>query len=155
MKNPSVPRVLALDLEATLISNAVSQFPHPQLFEFLERCKELFPRVVMFTTVREELFRQIARRLVEEDAAPGWLSELECIHWTGTIKDLAFIPGCVADEAILVDDLAAYVHPAQRAQWVKVDPFERLFDDSDAGLSQVLKELEARVRPDGAKGALP
>ena len=61
----------------------------------------------------------------------------------------------MAEEAILVDDLAAYVHPAQRAQWVKVDPFERLFDDSDAGLSKVLKELEARVRPDGAKGALP
>lgn len=109
----------------------------------------------MFTSVREEPFRQIARTLVEEGAVPGWFAELECISWTGRIKDLAFIPGCVADEAILVDDLAAYVHPEQRPQWVKVDPFEPPFDDSDAGLLKVLKELEARVRPDGAKGARP
>jgi len=41
--------VLALDLEGTLISNAMSQIPWPGLAGFLNRCAELFPRIVMFT----------------------------------------------------------------------------------------------------------
>ncbi|ARN18440.1 hypothetical protein A4W93_00070 [Piscinibacter gummiphilus] len=138
---------MALDLEATLISSAVSQFPRPGLFEFLVRCRELFPRVVMFTTVREQLLRDIAGTLVDERAAPEWFRELEYVHWTGTTKDLSFIPGCPVGEALLVDDLAAYVHPGQQAQWVQAEPFEPPFDGSDTGLTKVLEKLEERVSP--------
>lgn len=146
------PTVLALDLEATLISSAVSQFPRPGLFEFLERCKALFPRVVMFTTIREERFRVIARTLVEEGTVPAWFARLECVGWTGPTKDLKFIAGCTPEEALLVDDLSAYVHSGQHSQWVQVEPFQPPFLASDQGLTKVLEELEKRARPPALPG---
>jgi hypothetical protein len=50
---------IALDLEGTLISNAVSQFPRPGLFTFLEYCHKSFDRLVIFTAVNEVRFRSI------------------------------------------------------------------------------------------------
>jgi len=139
------PTVLALDLEATLISSAVSQFPRPLLREFLEACRELFPRIVMFTTIEEERFRQIAQTLVGEGSAPPWFEQLEHVEWTGSTKDLAFVAGCAIEDVVLVDDLAAYIHPGQESRWVQVEPFEPPFDGSDRGLLKVLVELERRV----------
>lgn len=72
--------MLALDLEGTLVSNAMSQIPRPGLYAFLERCKCLFPRIVMLTTVEQGRFRQIAVLLVEEGYAPPWFSEVEYSH---------------------------------------------------------------------------
>ena len=43
------PIVVAIDLEGTLISNAVSQFPRPGLYYFLEYCYKNFDRLVIFT----------------------------------------------------------------------------------------------------------
>jgi hypothetical protein len=141
------PRVLALDLEGTLLSNAVSQFPRPGLFEFLERANGLFPRLVMFTTVQEKLFRQIASTLAAEKTVPAWFPQLEYVHWTGATKDLAFIPDCAVAEALLVDDYAVYVHPGQQAQWVHVQPFQPPFEGgTDLELQEVLKELKERLR---------
>src|SRR5690606_29950088 len=70
----SPPKVLALDLEGTLISNAVSQIPRPGLFDFLTRCRDSFSRIVMFTTVSEKRFRDIAGLLVKEGFAPTWFA---------------------------------------------------------------------------------
>lgn len=140
------PTVLALDLEATLISSAVSQFPRPFLAEFLVRCQELFPRIVMFTTIDEERFRRVAQTLVDEGLAPSWFQQLECVAWTGPTKDLAFVPGCAVEDVLLVDDLAAYIHPGQESRWVQVEPFEPPFHGTDRGLTRVLEELEKRVR---------
>ena len=53
-------KVIALDLERTLISNAVSQFPRHGLFDFLENCRSISERIVIFTTVEDILFRSIA-----------------------------------------------------------------------------------------------
>lgn len=139
------PVVLALDLEGTLISSAVSQFPRPHLFSFLERCQTLFSRIVMFTTVNEPRFRQIAQTLADEHTVPAWFPQIEYVHWDGATKDLSFIPGCDVEDAWLVDDIAAYVHPGQHVQWVQVEPFEPPFDQSDTGLTKVLLEIEARV----------
>lgn len=147
------PIVLALDLEATLISTAISQFPRPGLRGFLERCRELFPRLVMFTSVAEPRFREIARTLVTEDAAPAWFQDLEYVQWHGATKDLSFIPGCVTREVLLLDDCASYVHPGQQEQWVKIEPFEPPFDSSDTGLSRALTDLEARAEPWRTRGA--
>jgi hypothetical protein len=141
------PRVLALDFEGTLVSNAVSQFPRPGLFEFLEGANDLFPRLVMFTTVQEKLFRQIASTLAAEKAVPEWFPRLEYVHWTGATKDLALIPDCTVPEALLVDDYAVYIHPGQQAQWVQVQPFQPPFEGgTDLELQEVLKELEERLR---------
>jgi len=137
--------VLALDLEGTLISNAMSQIPRPGLFAFLERCRALFPRVVMFTTVREERFRRIATLLVAEGAAPAWFADIEYVSWEGKTKDLTSIPGAGAGETLLVDDFEAVVHPGQEPQWVQVDYFAPPYDEQDTGLAKVLEALQLRL----------
>lgn len=136
-------QVLALDLEGTLISNAMSQIPRPGLFAFLERCREMFPRVVMFTTVNEVRFRAIARLLVEEGYAPAWFQDIEFVQWQGQTKDLSFIPGAEVTTTLLVDDFEVYVHPGQEAQWVQVAYFDYPYLTTDMGLAQVLQQLDA------------
>lgn len=135
-------KVLALDLEGTLISNAVSVFPRPHLGHFLERCQWMFERLVVFTTVSEPRFRTIAATLASEGAVPSWFQDLEYAHWSGPTKDLTFIPGCKAGEVLLLDDLEAYVHPGQLDRWVRIAQFEPPYAETDAELLRVLKGLE-------------
>lgn len=139
------PTVLALDLEGTLISNAMSQIPRPGLAAFLTRCEAMFERIVVFTTVRESRFRKIAQLLVEEDCAPAWFASVEYVNWSGATKDLSFIPGIQAQQALLVDDYEIYVHPGQEGQWVRVAHFESPYSESDQGLASVLKVLRQRL----------
>jgi hypothetical protein len=61
---------IALDLEGTLVSNAVSQFPRPRLFTFLEYCRQNFDRLVIFTAVNEVRFRSISRTLAQSQDLP-------------------------------------------------------------------------------------
>ncbi len=82
-------QVIALDLEGTLISNAHSQIPQPGLRRFLESCKELVGRVVMFTTVDELRFRRIASQLVKERHAPHWFAEIEYVARDCETQNLA------------------------------------------------------------------
>ena len=137
--------VLALDLEGTLISNAMSQIPRPGLFDFLERCRALFPRIVMFTTVHEERFRRIATLLVADGAAPAWFADIEYVTWKGETKDLGYIPNADVGETLLVDDFEVYVHSGQESQWVQVDYFDHPYDEQDTGLAKVLVALQLRL----------
>lgn len=139
--------VLALDLEGTLISNAVSQIPRPGLHAFLTACAEHFPRVVMFTAVREEKFREIARLLVEEGAAPRWFLGIEYTQWSGSIKDLSFIPNADPARCRLVDDIASYVHPEQQDQWIRIQTYDHPYPDDDAELARVLGLLRGDHPP--------
>ncbi len=138
--------VLALDLEGTLISNAMSQIPRPGLAEFLTRCAELFPRIVMFTTVKEERFRKIARLLVDERVAPTWFADMEYIAWHGETKDLQFVPGVHPHQVLLVDDFEKYVHPGQEAQWLQIEHFDHPYSSADNGLAKMLNTLATRTR---------
>jgi hypothetical protein len=138
-------KVLALDLEGTLISNAVSQIARPGLFDFLEACREIFPRIVIFTSVNEERFRSIANRLTTEGYAPNWFADIEYINWTGETKDLKFVEGVSPEEILLVDDYAKYVHQGQESQWIKVPDFDYPYSDDDPGLRDVLQLLRIRV----------
>jgi hypothetical protein len=137
---------LGLDLEGTLISNAMSQIPRPGLFEFLSRCHELFPRIAIFTTVNQERFRSIARLLVEEMLVPPWFADVEYISWRGETKDLAFIPGASVQDALLVDDFEKLVHPGQESQWLQVEYFDYPYEANDTGLAKMAKILEERVQ---------
>ena len=140
--------VLALDLEGTLISNAMSQIPRPGLHAFLMRCSELFPRIVMFTTVKEDRFRVIARLLVSEGVAPAWFADVEYVHWHGETKNLAFVPDASVESTLLVDDFEKYVHPGQERQWLQIEYFDYPYASSDTGLSAMLPMLEARRHGD-------
>jgi NLI interacting factor-like phosphatase len=138
-------KVLALDLEGTLISNAVSQIARPGLFDFLEDCRVLFPRIVIFTSVNEERFRAIAMLLTIEGYAPNWFADIEYITWTGETKNLNYIDGVSPEEILLVDDYEKYVHPGQAGQWIKAPDFDYPYSDDDQGLREVLQLLRMRV----------
>ncbi|WP_367351798.1 NIF family HAD-type phosphatase [Achromobacter animicus] len=137
--------LLALDLEGTLISNAISQIPRPGLSSFLISCRALFPRIVMYTTVSEARFRAIARLLVSEGEAPDWFAELEVVDWNGQTKDLALIPSAALEDCLLVDDFEGYVHRGQREQWVRVACFSHPYVTSDRELENTLHELRHRI----------
>lgn len=128
---------LALDLEGTLISNAISQFPRPGLFEFLEFCRNTFPRVVTFTGVEERRFRKVACQLILEGAAPRWFGDVIHVYWRGEFKDLRIIPDATVDTCLLVDDLEDIIRPDQKARWIRIEPFERPYPSSDSELMRV------------------
>lgn len=136
--------VIALDLEGTLISNAMSQIPRPGLYDFLEGCKAITDRVVIYTTVKKDRFLSIANLLANEKLVPDWFRKLEYIHWSGGTKDLSIIPGTVVDRTVLVDDFYIYVHPGQEDQWVEIAQFDSPYSDDDNELARVLDELKAR-----------
>ena len=135
---------LALDLEGTLISNAVSAFPRPGLLDFLSFCRETFDRVVIFTSVPETAARRIMGILAVEGSAPAWFADLELFVCERHMqKDLERIgpPG----DVWLVDDQEAYILPGQRNQWISIHEFMPPFTQMDEELThvevQILKKL--------------
>ncbi|WP_142806923.1 NIF family HAD-type phosphatase [Stenotrophomonas maltophilia] len=147
------PSILALDLEGTLISNAVSQIPRPGLYEFLQYAQGQFDQLVMFTTVDEMRFRRIAALLVSEGKAPDWFVQLAYTTWSGRTKDLTFVSPTLG-EALLFDDHAAYVHPGQEVLWVEVPLFGSPYLAEDEGLLIAKRCLEERIEA-LASGSLP
>lgn len=139
------PTILALDLEGTLISNAVSQIPRPGLYPFLERVRTQFDHVVMFTTVDERVFRSIAALLVAEGEAPAWFSELPYTCWEGATKDLTYVSSTLG-EALLLDDHAAYIHPGQERWWVEIPLFGSPYDQKDVGLLIAGQRIDERIK---------
>ena len=140
-------RTLALDLEGTLISNAVSLFPRPGLFRFLESCRQLVPRLVVYTAVDEHRFRELGRLLAGEGEVPEWFAGLEHVAWSERYKDLRLIPGADPASTRLLDDLEEAVHPEQRAQWIPIAPYDPRCDDDE--LSRVLAELRTQPADPG------
>lgn len=69
-------RKIALDLEGTLISYAVSQFPRPGLRNFLDFCGASFAHVCLYTAIRDELCVPIIQTMVNERNAPEWMLEV-------------------------------------------------------------------------------
>ncbi|MBA0386497.1 hypothetical protein D7U91_01435 [Stenotrophomonas maltophilia] len=138
------PTILALDLEGTLISNAVSQIPRPGLWNFLERAQASFQQLVMFTAVARPVARRVAALLSDEGFAPVWFRDIPCIDWTGSTKDLRFVSP-ILGETLLLDDQISYVREDQRAFWIEVPEFEPPYPPSDAGLEIALSRIEARV----------
>jgi len=148
-------KVLALDLEGTLIDDARSGQPRPGLREFLAFCDERFGRVAVFTTVEEADAREVLADLDRVGSLPpGLLDRLEFIAWTGEYKDLGFVPGAAPAEVVLVDDDADWVRPDQRGQWVPVAPWH---GGPDAELVRVRAVLERWLTSTAAavKGLLP
>ncbi len=135
--------VLALDLEGTLISNAVSQFPRPGLREFIEFCLRSFGRVVLFTAVNEARVRSILKVLAEEGELPtSFADSVEVVAWSGKVKDLRFIKNAEPHEILLVDDREEYVAPGQHSRWIPIREFEGPTTPEDRELGYVAQTLE-------------
>lgn len=143
------PTILALDLEGTLISNAVSQIPRPGLCRFLEDVQSHFSQLMMFTTVPEEHFRNIANLLVHEGNAPPWFASLHYIDWTGNTKDLRLAAPHLG-EALLLDDHGPYVHPGQEHLWVQIPLFASPYAPEDDGLAIAFRLLLDRINSTGS-----
>jgi hypothetical protein len=136
--------IIALDLEGVLISTAVSQFPRPGLYRFLEGCHRL-GRVVLYTTVPPERVRPIAERLVVEGQAPDWFRQVEIVDWPRRGgKDLNAIPGAAGATVVLVDDMIENALPGQEAQCIEAAGYTGVEHEDDA-LAQVLEELTQRL----------
>ncbi|MCU1206317.1 NIF family HAD-type phosphatase [Stenotrophomonas maltophilia] len=138
------PTILALDLEGTLISNAISQIPRPGLYRFLVGMRSKFDQLVIFTTVPEERVHQIAELLVAEGSAPDWFAQLRYVRWSGETKDLSYVSSCVGD-ALLLDDYASYVHPGQEHLWVEVPLFGSPYLPNDGGLEIASQRVVMRI----------
>lgn len=130
-------KVLALDLEGTLISNAMSQFPRPGLRPFLEWCFRTFPRVVLFTGVEQEHAHGVLMSLSAHGDAPPAVEHMDVILWHGDHKDLNFISGATPGECRLVDDLEHYIKPSQREQWIPIKSWMSPYSTDDRELQRV------------------
>jgi hypothetical protein len=141
-------RVLALDLERTLIDDALSARPRPGLLGFLAFCHERFERVALFTTVEEADARAVLRDLARRGhLPPGMLERLEYVGWSGKYKDLGLVPGAVPEAVLLVDDDGGWVRPDQRDRWVAIAGWD---GGPDRELERVRSVLEGRLA--GAAG---
>lgn len=133
--------LLCMDLEGTLISNAVSQIPRPGLYAFLEGVAEVC-ELMLYTSVSSERVHAIRNLLVEEGVAPAWFLDLSVCHPSGTIKDKA---RCGRLDALLLDDQAGVIAPGDESWWVPVAEFSPPYSDDDHELSKVLDVIRSRV----------
>lgn len=138
------PSILALDLEGTLISNAVSQIPRPGLRDFLDYAGSTFDEVVLFTTVPRHMSLRIALLLAEEGHVPGWFTEVRYVEWTGSTKDLRFVSPLLG-QALLLDDHRPYIHRGQHKFWVEAPLFASPYLADDSGLQVSQRRIGKRV----------
>ncbi len=140
--------LIALDLEGTLVSNAMSIFPRPGLHTFLTRCLEHGERVVVFTAVSTPRARSIVELLANEGTAPSWFGQVAIVEWSGPYKDLRFAGIEDPTTGLLVDDLESYILPEQKAQWISIEPYVSPYSDQDRELEVTWAKIAARLRPD-------
>ena len=134
-------KIVALDLEGTLISNAMSQIARPHLKLFLEGLKAHSKKIVIYTTISNDKFLEIANLLIEESSVPEWFNQLEYINWKGKYKDLKNVSNNI-DEVLIVDDYEDYIVPEQKCQWVSIKQFEHPYSDNDKELLKILEDIK-------------
>ena len=160
-------KVLALDLEATIVSNAGSRLPRPGLYSFLEFCRETFDEVVLFTAVQKEVARDVLEELAAKKHAPPWCAKMPIVLWheqddipgrhliqLGRYKDLLFVklmfPGVVIPNIWIVDDNRYWIREYQRHQHIEVPPWDPAFNGAksspDDRTLEELREVLQRIR---------
>ena len=139
-------KLLALDLEGTLVDNALTADARPGLFDFLEFCEERFDRVALLTTVDEETAREVLEGLERGGQVPGvFVDRVEYVDWSGEHKDLRFVPNATPDEILFVDDDPGWVHPDQQGRWISIAAWN---GGADTELARVRAVLEQMDRPE-------
>ncbi len=139
-------RVLALDLEGTLLTVTYNPVPRPGLREFLTYCCANFPRVALFTAADRVSAMEALQECLRCGAVPlAFMEKVEFVEWEGEYKDLRLVSDCQPSEVLLVDDNASWIHPEQRDLWVPIAEFSsRNADGADCELERVQSVLEAR-----------
>lgn len=141
----TVETTLALDLEGTLISTAISVFPRPHLREFLEGCTNYFDRFVLYTSVAPERARAIAELLAREGDAPEWFADIEIVAWdrSRTVKDLQLVRYADLEATWLLDDQAVCVAEGQEERWIAAQEWLHPYPNDDTELLRILQWIEA------------
>lgn len=134
-------KILALDLEGTLISNAMSQIVRPHLKYFLEEVNVEFDKIVIYTAVSEEKYNEILSLLLKEKSVPDWFKDVEYIKWSGKHKDLNYICNEI-DNVFIVDDCEDYILPEQKLQWIRINQYEYPYSNEDNELLNILKVIK-------------
>jgi hypothetical protein len=136
-----VKPLLCLDLEGTLLSNAVSQIPRPGLYQFLEHSAELCD-LMIYTSVSEERASAIQKLLVSEHTAPMWFSDLDVIRPAGTLKPKS---ACGREDAFLLDDQEGVIVPREEEWWIQIPEYLPPYSDEDKALTDTLVRLKELI----------
>lgn len=134
--------LLCLDLEGTLISNAISQIPRPGLYSFLEEVCQLCD-LMIYTSVNRERVDIIRNLLIGEENAPDWFKYLPVIRPRKTLKPKS---ACRRDDAFLLDDQPSVVAPGEEDWLIQIPEFSPPYSEEDRALNDALEDIEIRVR---------
>ena len=136
--------VIALDLEGTLISNGMSQFPRPGLRRFLEKLGSLDVEIMVYSTLSIDVIDGVLSNLSNDGAIPHWFLNCRRVPWRGGCKSVhdATLSG---DNRIvmLVDDYEGYVCPGEEDYWIEVPTFSSPYQEGSEVLQRVLHKIEA------------
>ncbi|MBU50472.1 MAG: hypothetical protein CL920_17475 [Deltaproteobacteria bacterium] len=141
-------KILVLDLEGTLISNAMSQLPRPGLYDFLTFCFERFDGVVLYTAVRATKAREILCSLVDEGLAPPAFATMSIVQWNPreTRKELRRVcelfSGSSLHSVRIVDDDEDWIVEAEREFWFPIAYWESPYSEDDRALFGMMETLQ-------------
>lgn len=139
---------IALDLEGTLISNAMSQIPRPGLYSFIETCSEYTSNLVLYSAVNPARCRKIMQVLAQESDVPMWFAEIDIVDWDyrnhSAKKDLKRIQTNWT-RGILVDDIEDYVSEEQLSSWIPIGNYDG-YTKNDNELERVAEVIAKRAR---------
>ncbi len=138
-----MPKMIALDLEASLVDNAISGAPRPGLQGFIEFCMDNFERIALLTTVEEPDAREVLHALADAGAIPESFTNVEYIHWQGEYKDLRNVKDTAPEDILFVDDDESWIHPLQVDQWIEIKPWHG--EEYDTELARVRTEISRRI----------
>jgi hypothetical protein len=133
--------LLCLDIEGTLVSNAISQIPRPGLYQFLERVAELFD-LMIYTSVSFERVDAIRDLLVAESSVPEWFGDLPVIRPEKTLKPKS---ACGRNDAFILDDQEEVIAAGEKDWWVPISEFLPPYSESDRALDDAFNRLRALV----------
>lgn len=129
--------LLCLDLEGTLISNAVSQIPRPWLYEFLSEVEKICD-LVIYTSVCKERVVSIQSLLVGEGSVPEWFSDIEVIVSTGNLKPKSCSGRGLA---YLLDDQQSVIVSGEEGWWIPIPEYQPPYSEADQALKAALNTI--------------
>jgi hypothetical protein len=141
--------VLAVDLEGTLISNVVSRFPRPRLFEFFEFCQRSSFKTVLFTAVDSQFARSVMMQLERLVSIPVGMGMIPIVDWqkkTGDVhnpKNLQYVqkmfPSTKLHNIYLIDDCEFFVALGQQLQWIQIEHYGTPYSQDDTELLRIME----------------
>ncbi len=157
--NDTDPVAISLDLEGTLITNALEAVPRPGLSAFMDWCHGRFDRLFVYTCVEEQRARDILSQLVWDghmDAAVA--DRMEVVRWSrgfdGARKDLRRC-GVPVECNVIVDDMRMWIVPDQMHRWLECpdydepDPTDRFLSAAPGRIEHLLSGSSAMIAAGG------